>query len=231
MKSSRFGCGLAAAIALIAIGAGLALLISGTFRSQESRELTSTVVTTLLGETEQQFLVTGRYQFIVERRLTDERRIFSNWVPRPLNPSLGRNEVEIRVPVAASYGLDLSTFSEEDVTISEEGSVLLRLPALSVFAIDTDTELLEYRTHRGWARRPAGVAEMSSEAFRGIRPAIEERAREHTASADQPRLNTEEAVRNILLPVLRAGGYENPTIEFVYGHEATAPALIPQTSD
>ncbi|CAN5621280.1 hypothetical protein BH23BAC4_BH23BAC4_05230 [soil metagenome] len=228
MKQSRIGCGLVAAIALIAVGAALAIFIGGALRSNESREISSTIVTTLLGETEQQYLVTGQYQFLVERRLTDERRVFSDWVPRPLNPSLGRNEVEVRVPVAASYGLDLSSLLEEDVTVAEDGSVRIRLPALSVFAVDTDTQLLEYRTQRGWARRPSGIEEMGSEAFRGIRPAIEDRAVEHIKRAEQPRLNTEEAVRRILRPVLVASGYPDPVIEFIHANEAGQPTLIPQ---
>jgi hypothetical protein len=199
-------------LALLAvIGVGIFLYVNRP-RFTEDR-LREAVMTTLVEETEQSFLVTGTlsYGTAITREQT---RIL---LPGLLDIPAGTAESTVRVPARASYGFDVRQLRPEHIRFGEDGVVEVDLPALAVFSVEPELENVQIRTRTGWLRSQRAGQELQEEALRRIRPVMRQQAELHLQSSRQPQINSAEAIERMLAPALMAAGLENPRFRFRIG--------------
>ena len=195
-----------AVIALAFLAGVIVIVIAVTRPSLTESEVRMVVVDTFVSEQAESFLITGTITFTTSVIAESEKTL----LPGVLNLDLGTTSATVRAPGRAAYGFDASVISGEDIRLVND-TVFVRLPALEVFAVEPDLELLEERVDVGWARmyRSSGQAQ-STLALRKLLPAMRNLATEYLASADYPRENTQKAVERLLGPALRIAGLENP---------------------
>ena len=185
------------------------------------RRVEQAVVTTLQRETPQQFLVTGRLDVVSTVTVTSTR-IF---LPDILGLQLGRAEARVRVPGRVLYGFDVSSLTEDDVQILEDGLVEVQIPPVRIYAIDPDLAELEIESSSGWFQPEGGEARVTEEALGRLREGLERQGQAHLRDSVQPQVNTERAVRALLEPALRAAGVADPRIRVMSGgREISAPS-------
>lgn len=183
---------------------GLAVLRPSVTES----EVRTVVVDTFLREQPESFLITGTITFTTSVISESSKTL----LPGVLNLDLGTTVATVRAPGRAAYGFDASVFTAEDIRLFGD-TVVVRLPALEVFAVEPDLEQLEEQVDVGWARmyRSSGQAQ-SLQALRKLQPAMRQRAMEFLATSDYPQENTRQAVERLIAPALKAAGIQNPVL-------------------
>lgn len=194
----------AVSVLAVIIIIGLAVLRPSVTES----EVRTVVVDTFLREQPESFLITGTITFTTSVISESSKTL----LPGVLNLDLGTTVATVRAPGRAAYGFDASVFSAEDIRLFGD-TVVVRLPALQVFAVEPDLEQLEEQVDVGWARmyRSSGQAQ-SLQALRQLQPAMRQRALEFLATSDYPQENTRQAVERLIAPALQAAGIRNPVL-------------------
>lgn len=201
-------------VILVVATAGAALAWWSWPRLRLSEEtVETTILTTLQQEVEQSFYVTGRLRLTVETAHRSTTRV----LPGVLDLETGSTTVELRVPGHVSYGFDVRELGSEDIRLLPDGIVEVRLPDLSVDAVEPILEQAEIRTDVGGWERFDRDAERTTlrRALAQVRPALHEQAEHHMANSEQSRLNTARALRRLLSPPLEVAGLEAPRFRFV----------------
>jgi hypothetical protein len=194
-------------VAIVAVAAAVIALVIFLNRVRLSEsEARTIIVDTFLRDEPDAFVVTGTITFSTSVESYSGKRL----LPGVLNLDLGTTIATVRAPGRAVYGFDASVLDGEDIHLRGD-TVLVRLPPLEIFAVEPDLELLEERVEVGWARlyRSSGQTQ-SLMAIRKLLPAMRRLATEHLAESEYPAENTKRAVEQILGPVFRAAGTENP---------------------
>lgn len=194
----------AVSVLAVIIIIGLAVLRPSVTES----EVRTVVVDTFLREQPESFLITGTITFTTSVISESSKTL----LPGVLNLDLGTTVATVRAPGRAAYGFDASVFSAEDIRLFGD-TVVVRLPALQVFAVEPDLEQLEEQVDVGWARmyRSSGQAQ-SLQALRKLQPAMRQRALEFLATSEYPQENTRQAVERLIAPALQAAGIRNPVL-------------------
>lgn len=217
---SRPGLWLALLLVLCAVLAGLLAwtLLRGPGRLSETA-IRAAVVSTIEREAEASFLVTGT----LDVGTTAETRSTTTVLPGLLNMRVGSTDVTVRVPGRVAYGFDVRGLAPQDIRVLEDGTVEVRLPPPSVFSVEPDLERAEVRAAAGGWERLSREPERrtTAMALQQVRPAMREQAEAYLARAEQPRLNTAEALARMLTPPLVAAGVREPRFRFLVGPETT----------
>ncbi len=188
----------------------VALLVFGTWfiRPKWSEETVRTVVvTTMQREAPQSFYVTGVMELVATLSSSSTKVLW----PNLLNLNLGTTESTLRCPAKVSYGFDVGLLTEDKIQVSEDGTVSVELPPLSVYAVEPDLERLEIQTEVGWARlyKHSGI-EQERTVLRALQGALRGQVENHIATSAQPKLNTARAIETLLRAPLEAAGLEDP---------------------
>ena len=197
-------------VALVLVGLGIAIGLYSFGPRLTDEETKSLVMATLLEEAPEAFLVTGSLSYVaqVER---NNRKWVSFMGQRVLD--LGTTSVEVRAPVEATYGVDLNTFGSSNVRIVEGGMVEIVLPRPQVRSVDVAMDRMEVETQTGWARRQSSSGnEQEREALSDFYEAANAQAKERVRGQPQAHANTSQAIRTLVIPVLRAAGVETPRV-------------------
>lgn len=208
-------------LAVLVLAAALLLYRTSTRALEERVE--RAVITTLQRETPEQFLVTGR----LDVTATVQVRSTRVFLPNILDLDIGSAEARVRVPGRVSYGIDTSQLEESDVQFHRDGSVEIRLPELQIYAVDPQLAHLEIQSSSGWFRPSNGEQRVTQEALAHLREGLERQGEAHLRDNVQPRVNSANALRQLLEPVLLAAGIENPDIRIIGGAELEEPLLEP----
>lgn len=247
----------------IGIGVGLGLLIAfgaAFWQVSDGPDETAVrrvVVTTIQKETPASFLITGTLDIQATATVDSASTLTPRWfneMMQSASADLGasvtsfasvRDRATVKVPGRVSYGFDVAQLEPSMIRVS--GSrVEVDLPELSVRGVEPDLGKLEIRTSQSgtWKRMfvsdPETLREeVRREALEQVTRAFRDQAEARLQSANQPRINTAEAVRTMLEPALLTVGIPNPTFRFrigdnlVYdsaGNEADQTS-IPQSPD
>jgi hypothetical protein len=196
-------------IALVLVAAALVLATPWVHLPRlTEREVRDAVYTTIQRETPEAFLVTGSLELVATVTVQDSRTV----LPGLLDLSLGTSQATVRIPGRVTYGFDVGSLTPAMIRLREDSIVHVVLPELRVFSVEPRLAELEVDTERGWARLPRTRQEASEEALGYVEGALRVQAREHLRTSIQPRVNTANAVRDLLMPVLLGLGMEDPRV-------------------
>ncbi len=201
--------------ALVFVGVALAFVALFFLRPRwDETVVRRSVITTIQSEAPASFYVTGTIQLTATSEVEDTRVLLPNLLP--LN--LGTTRATVRLPGLVAYGFDASDLKPTHVDVEDEGIVRVTLPALRVFSVEPNLNAMEVQTDVGWARTYAGSGQAATqEAIRLAQDILRHQAESHLEASSQPRINTAEALRDLLAPILVAAGVEDPQFQFQIG--------------
>ncbi len=208
----RLGVRLVAAGLLVLAGVALAVwLLQPRLTETEVRQV---VVSTIQQEAPASFFVTGTLDITATATVENTRYLF----PDLLRFDLGTTRATVRMPGRIAYGFDVTALRPEDIRLGEDGVVEVTLPGLHVFSAEPNLAAMEVETDVGWARTYAGSGQRATQqALRVAHEALRRQGEAHLETTTQPRLNTAEALRKLLTPVLQAAGLADPQFRFQVG--------------
>jgi hypothetical protein len=227
----------------IAIGVGVTLGLAIAFgaafwqvsEGPDEEAVRRVVVTTIQKETPASFLITGTLEIQATATVDSSSTLTPRWfndMVETANADLGasitsfasvRDRATVKVPGRVSYGFDVSGLTPSMIRV--DGSrVEVQLPELSIRGVEPDLGKLEVRTSQTGTWKRMFVAEpdrlqeeVRREALEQVTQAFREQAEARLQSANQPRINTAEAVRTMLEPALLTVDVPNPTFRFRIG--------------
>jgi hypothetical protein len=199
-----------AVLMLLVIGAAGTLLWSKRPRLAPER-IRDVVHSTIQRETPASFLVTGYIDVTTTTRVENSRTL----LPGIVGIDLGTTTATVRIPGRISYGFDVRTLTPAMIHVFEDGTVEVEVPDPEIFALEPNLAQLEVETQRGWLR----LSERTTEAVRGralelVQATMRAQGEAHLADAVQPRINTADALYDMLRPALVAAGVTDPQIRF-----------------
>ena len=194
------------AVAVRSFGVGLVPAVS-------EETVQTSVWTAIQREAPEQFLIVGTLEIGTESEATSTTRL----LPGMLDLPVGQTTVRVRVPGRASYGFDVRRLRPRDVRYTEDGVVVVTLPALSVYAVEPRIEDAEISAAAGGWQRLSRAPERAAvrSALAQVRPAIRRQAEAHLATDDQPARNAARAVERVVRTPLEAAGVRGARFRFV----------------
>ena len=167
------------------------------------------IVATLQREAPASFYVTGTLD-LTATTTVENTKVF---MPRFFNLDVGTSAATVRLPGRALYGFDIRALGENDIRLHKDGRVQVRVPELSVYAVDAALSEMEVKTSTGWTRVFGNSdQQVRDEALRMAEEALRRQAQLHLEDSDQPDIHTARALEKLLRPVLQAAGIEDPRI-------------------
>lgn len=206
-------------VALLAIVIAAIMLIQRLPRLTLSHdELGDLVHATLQREVPAAFLVTGELQVTASTRVRNTKTL----LPGLLDVDLGTTSAAVRVPGRIIYGFDAAALGRDDITVYEDGVILITLPEPRVFAVEPSLSEMEIETRRGWARLSRETEQQVRErAIELVENTLRAQGARHLETSTQPRINSAQAIAAILRPAFVAAGIDDPVFRFVVGPSLT----------
>ncbi|MEM1043141.1 MAG: DUF4230 domain-containing protein [Bacteroidota bacterium] len=208
-------------LALLLVGAALALTVWLARPRWSVEGVRDAVVTTIQSEAPASDLVTGRVGIAARREIRNLGQF--SWLPAWLDlPGVNVLDAEARVEATgeALYGFDVRALTPDMIEVYPSGLVEVTLPPLRVVAVDTDLAGLRVESEEGVLRGGAG-RQLEAEALRDVEALLLRQAEQHLADSVQPAVNTSKALEAMLRPPLRAAGLEAPRFRFRLGPDLT----------
>lgn len=205
----------------VIVAAG-ALLILGTLGlylwSQRPRltesEIRDIVYSTIQRETAESFLVTGSIEVTAATRVENTR----TFLPGIVGLDLGTTSATVRIPGRISYGFDVRNLTPSMIRVVGDSVVEVTVPEPVVYSVEPNLEQMEVETRRGWARISLStVDEVRTRAIVLAQRTLRAQGESHLRSSSQPRINTADALYEMLHPVLVAAGMPDPELRFRIG--------------
>lgn len=161
-------------------------------------------------ETPASFLVTGILEVTTSTRVSNTRTL--------LGLELGTTSATLRVPGRISYGIDVRRITPEMITVHEDGVVEVEIPDPELFQLEPVLAEIEMETERGWARLSNRTPEqVRQRALELVQPTMRAQGERHLRDSVQPRINTANALYEMLRPALVAAGVPEPELRFRLG--------------
>jgi hypothetical protein len=213
-------------LALLVLGAGIAAVLWPRFTAPalSEVELRDRVFATLQQEADTSFIVTGYLDLSVSITAENTRVLF----PRIVDLPLGTTRSSVTAPGRVSYGFDLSALEPEMIHLQGD-TVSLEVPFLQVFSAEPRLEEVQVETTRGWARMPISGTGTERLAIARITEALRGQGEAHLDDSIQPSLNTAEALRLLLDPVLRSAGMTSPYYRIYFGESLVLEGVAPSS--
>lgn len=218
------GRGLRLSAPLVHIGVILAvgiLLLVGTLglylwsqRPQLSQtDIRDVVYSTIQRESSASFLITGTLEITTTTRVENTRTL----LPRIVGIDLGTTSATVRVPGRVSYGIDVRQLTAEMITVIGD-TIEVIVPDPTVYSVEPNLSQLEVETQRGWLRlSQATTEEVRGRAIELVQGTMRAQGVRHLQNSSQPRINTADALYEMLRPALIAAGLDDPQIRFQIG--------------
>lgn len=199
--------------ALLLIGAVGLFLWSNRPRITEA-EIRQAVYATIQRETPESFLITGAIEVTATTRVQNTRIL----LPGVVGIDLGTTAATVRVPGRVSYGFDVRNLTPAMIRLIGNDTIEVTVPEPLLYSIEPNLEQMEVETQRGWLRlSQRTVDDVRERAIMLIQSTMRTQGEAHLAGSAQPRINTADALYEMLRPVLLATGMENPQIRFRIG--------------
>jgi hypothetical protein len=208
----RIGAIVAMLLALMIGAAGLYLWSQRPRLSEQ--QVRDVVYSTIQREAAQSFLITGYIEVTAVTRVANTRTL----LPGIVGFDLGTTSATVRMPGRVSYGFDVRTLQPDMIRVLDGNVIEVDVPDPVVYGVEPNLEQMETETRRGWARLSAETAEqVRSRAIELVQGTMSAQAEQHLRSSTQPRINTADALYDMLRPVLIAAGIDDPQIRFRIG--------------
>jgi hypothetical protein len=192
-------------------------------------------VSTVQQETPSAFLVTGILSMQVEERVAYTESVapeFYQTLRRyGLAPGvdLVTSEAQVRVTGRVTYGFSVHDLTANRITKRRDGTVHVQVPPLRVQSVSPDLETLQVKTEsRGWFSVFSGDMEATArdEAMAGVQQALRQQAEQRIREGAQAKANTQDALKAMLAPALRAAGLVQPQLTFDFENEEPSSPVI-----
>ncbi len=206
---------------LLLIGLAVLLLLAGVAAVMAPRWLPSRVtqndvrvaiLSTLQEEADTTFLVTG-YLDIATRITAEDTRVF---FPGTLDLPLGTTRATVQVPGRVSYGFDLGALDPQEIWVRGD-TIEMEVPELAIYSVEPRVEEAQIETERGWTRLPASERTTERLAMSHMSESLRRQAEAHLVDSVQPQVNTAEALRRLVTPILVSVGVEAPVFRIYIG--------------
>lgn len=199
-------------VAVLAVVASLIFMAGRGSRlpAVSEDQVRSAVTATVQREARQAFLVTGRLD-LVATTTVENNKIF---LPSILGLNVGSATSTVRAPGRVYYGFDVRRLTPEMITMVDDSTIHIALPPLQVQAVEPLLERMEIDTDVSWSRSDQTGREVERRAIAQIRGALQRQGVAHLRDSSQPRINTAEALREMLEPTIRALGIPRPNFLF-----------------
>jgi hypothetical protein len=196
---------------LILIGALGLYLWSNRPRLSET-EIRDTVYSTIQRESPASFLITGFLEVTTTTRVANTRRL----LPGVVGIDLGTTSAIVRVPGRVSYGFDARGLTPEMIRVIGD-TIEVVVPDPIVYSVEPNLEQMEVETERGWLRVSSTTDEVRDRAIELVQATMRTQGETHIRGSSQPRINTADALYEMLRPVLIAMGIDDPVMRFTIG--------------
>ena len=174
-----------------------------------AEDLEQRVIATIQQEAPRSFLVTGSIDVTATVTVENAKTL----LPGILDVELGTARAIVQVPGRAYYGFDVREFDDSRISVRGD-TVEIVVPQPKLLSVDSNLEELRVWSDKGWLRSSASRTSAERRATRLIDGALARQAAAHVAGATQPKINTAEAIRKAVTPVLKAAGIEDPVFQF-----------------
>jgi hypothetical protein len=173
------------------------------------------VYSTIQRESPASFLVTGALEVTATTRVANTRTLF----PGIVDIDLGTTSATVRVPGRVSYGFDVRELSPAMIRVLEGDTIEVTVPEPVIYSVEPNLEQMDVETQRGWLR----LSQRTTEQVRGraiqlVQQALRAQGEAHLRGSSQPRINTADALYEMLRPVLIAACMQDPQIRFRIGN-------------
>jgi hypothetical protein len=202
-----------AVVLLLLIGAAGLYLWSARPRLSET-EVRDVVFATIQRESPASFLITGTLDVTATTRVENTRTL----LPGIVGIDLGTTSATVRVPGRISYGFDVRELSPDMIRLLGGDTIEVTVPDPVIFSVEPNLEAMEVETRRGWLR----ISQRTENQVRGraielVQATLRAQGAAHLRDSTQPRINTADALYEMLRPPLIAAGIENPQLRFRIG--------------
>ena len=170
------------------------------------------VITRLIDEQQASFLIAGYLEIAAEITEENTKYLFPEYFEDML--SLGTTRSTVRLPGRATYGIDLSRIYPSSVILEADSTIVISVVGLEINSVEPELSNMQVRTEVGWARLSARSGRtVERKAIIFAQEALRKEAEEHLATSPQPLVNAEQAMNQLLKPVLLAAGMNNPVVK------------------
>ena len=177
-------------------------------------EIRDTVYSTIQREAPAAFLITGTLDVTTTTRVANTRTL----LPGIVDLDLGTTSATVRVPGRVSYGFDVRVVTPGMIRVFEDGVVEVTVPEPVVYGVEPNLAQMEVETERGWSRLSSRTTEqVRGRAIELVQATMRRQGEIHLRGSSQPRINTADALYQMLRPALVAAGVENPQMRFRIG--------------
>lgn len=178
-------------------------------------DIRDTVYSTIQRESPASFLITGALEVTATTRVANTRTLF----PGIVGIDLGTTSATVRVPGRVSYGFDVRELTPAMIRVLEDDTIEVTVPEPVIYSVEPNLEQMEVETQRGWLRLSQRTTdEVRGRAIQLVQQSLRAQGEAHLRGSSQPRINTADALYEMLRPVLIAAGMENPSIRFRIGN-------------
>ena len=171
-----------------------------------------TVITELQNETSAAFLVTGVLELTANITEENTKYFFPEYFDNRF--SLGTTRSNVRLPGRVTYGVNFQHLDASQISFVSDSLIIIRLSDLEIQSVEADLEAMQIMTEVGWARLQSRSGRaVERRAMIEANNALRTQAHHYIQTNPQPLMNTEQALSNILRPVLLALGIQNPVVK------------------
>lgn len=172
-------------------------------------ELRERIVATIQSEARASLLLTGSIDMTATVTIENAKTL----LPGLLNIDMGTSRAMVQVPGRAHYGFDVRELGRDKIRISGD-TIWIQVPQPRVLSVDANLQQMQIWSSKGWLRSGSSVQSVERSAITKIDNALARQAAAHVANSAQPRINSAEALRHMVIPVVTAAGIENPVFQF-----------------
>ena len=197
----------AAVVVLILVGVIAALRrVAQGIAPEEVRER---IVATIQSEAKESILITGSIDLTGTVTVENVRTL----LPGVLDIDLGSSRATVQVPGRVYYGFDVRELDRDKIRIRGD-TIEITVPQPRVISVDANLQELRVWSANGWLRSSQSLQTVERTAMQRIDNVLARQAAQHVATSAQPRVNSAEAIRRMVRPVVEAAGITNPVFQF-----------------
>lgn len=209
MKSARTRWLAAGGLLVVLILLFLIAALRDVARRIAPEEIRQRVVATIQSEAKESMLITGSVDLTATVTIENAKTL----LPGVLDIGLGTSRATVQVPGRAYYGFDVRSINDEDIVIRAD-TVYIDVPPPSVLTVDANLQQMRIWSEKGWLRSSQSVQSVERTAIQRIDNALARQAAAYVSNSAQPRVNSAEAIRRMVQPVLAAAGITDPIFQF-----------------
>jgi hypothetical protein len=167
------------------------------------------IVATIQSEAKASVLITGSIDLTGTVTVENVKTL----LPGVLDIGLGSSRATVQVPGRAYYGFDVRELDRDKIRVHGD-TIDITVPQPRVISVDANLQQLRVWSDKGWLRSAQSLQSVERSALQKIDNVLARQAAAHVANSAQPRINSAEALRRIVAPVLKAAGISNPVFQF-----------------